>query len=91
MDHHAIWAAYRRWPSCARRAVASAAIQFFLNSSRPLNRGAEEHRDFREHHRLTDRMHQLPGILGAVLLISGLAVFFLARTEDEPPEEKAVK
>lgn len=64
---------------------------FFLNSSRPLNRPTEEHRDSREHDWLIGRMHQLPGILGTVLLVSGVAVFFLARMEDEPPQEKAVK
>lgn len=66
-------------------------FSFFLNSSQSLNRPTEEHRDFGEHDLRTGRMHQLPGILGTVLLISGLAVFFLARTEDEPPQEKAVK
>jgi len=67
---------------------------FFMSPAHLRTRPTEEHRDLSGQERAVVRMHRvpmLPGILGAVLVIGGLAVFFLAGMEDEPPSEKAVK
>ena len=67
---------------------------FFLNAGRaerhPLNAHSEfnrpDHSDRRSH-----RFTALPGILGGILLLGGIAIFFLARIEDEPDQKHAVK
>ena len=67
---------------------------FFLNSDRSGIRRAEERRDFSAHDHAGTRVHHLPvlpGILGAVLMLGGAAVFFMSRMEDEPDPKNAVK
>jgi len=67
---------------------------FFLNSNRSGIRRAEERRDFSVHDRPEARVHRvplLPGIPGAVLVLGGVAVFFLSRMEDEPDRKNAIK
>jgi hypothetical protein len=57
-------------------------FSFFLDSIRAAPRPAELHR----HH-----VTVLPGILGGVLLIGGVVVFFTGQIEDEADPKHALK
>jgi hypothetical protein len=64
-------------------------LAFFLNAGRPELRREHDRPDALE--RRSHHVPTLPGILGGALVIGGVAVFFLARIEDEPDPKTAVK
>lgn len=69
-------------------------FSFFLNSGRPENRRTEAHQDFSSRDRFGAGGHRvpvLPGILGSVLVLGGVVVFFLAGTKNEPEPKNAVR